>query len=139
MTAVDEKVMSLDIVTPLRLVFSGEVVKLSAPGTEGSFSILNRHADFVTSLQIGEIRLVTKDGQTQKFAISGGFVEVKNNKIILLAETAERAEEIDVERAKSAKERAERRLTTRSTEVDDLRARIALMKAINRMKVTTKL
>lgn len=137
-TATEEKVISLDIVTPLRQAFSGEVVQLSAPGSEGSFTILHHHADFVSTLRIGEVKLVTKDGQTQKFAISGGFIEIKANKIILLAETAERAEEIDVERAKASKQRAEERLTAKSTEIDDVRAKAALMRAINRMKISGK-
>lgn len=136
MTATEEKVIKCDIVTPVRQAFSGDVLKLSAPGTEGSFTILYRHADFVATLGIGEVIIETPNHQFQHFAISKGFIEVKDNKIILLAETAERAEEIDSERAKAAKDRAERRLSTRSTEVDDARARAALSRAINRMKVS---
>lgn len=136
MTATAEKVMKCDIVTPLRQAFSGEVVKLSAPGTDGSFTILYHHADFVSTLKVGEIKIETANGQKQVFAISNGFIEVKDNKIILLAETAERSEEIDKERAKAARERAERRLSTRSPEIDEARARIALARAINRMRVS---
>lgn len=131
-----EKVMVLDIVTPSRLAFSGEVTQLSAPGADGSFTILFRHADFVSALKVGIIKLITSEGLVQFFAISGGFLEVSHNKLTLLAETAERAEEIDRDRAAAAKKRAEERLRESQSENDMIRAQSALYRALNRLKVS---
>ena len=128
---------SLDIVTPTRTVFSGDVRSFSAPGEAGSFQILFNHAPFLSSITVGQVRVVDPTGAESRYATSGGFVEVNNNKVILLAETAERSDEIDVQRAEKAKERAAQRLREEER-IDEERARVALARAINRLKIAEK-
>ncbi len=132
-----EKKFSLDIVTPTRTVFSGDVRSFSAPGEAGSFQILFNHAPFLSSITVGQVRVVDPTGAESRYATSGGFVEVNNNKVILLAETAERSDEIDVQRAEKAKERAAQRLREEER-IDEERARVALARAINRLKIAEK-
>jgi len=129
-----EKVFNLDIVTPTKTVFSGEVQSFSAPGEAGGFQILFNHAPFLSSITVGQVKVIDPAGAESRYAISGGFVEVNNNKVILLAETAERSDEIDVQRAEQAKDRAARRLQEEER-VDEERARVALARAINRLKI----
>lgn len=138
MTDVTEKIIHLDLVTPEKSVFSGEISQITAPGSEGSFTLLFNHADLVSRLDPGEIRIVTPDGATIHFACSGGFLEVKKNQVIVLAITAERAEEIDLARAESARKRANERLKQKKEEIDVVRARVALLRAITRIRVHSK-
>ena len=91
---------ALEVVTPERVAYSGQVASLQAPGSEGSFGVLAGHIPLLTSLQIGRLRFVEEDGNEVQMAISGGFVEVGREQVAVLAETAERIEEIDVERAR---------------------------------------
>lgn len=132
-----DKKFTLEILTPDRIVYSGEASYLRAPGTEGSFGVLANHIPFLTTLDIGEIE-VEIGNKKRFFATGGGFVEVLNNTVSILAETAEAAEEIDIERANQAKIRAERRLHERSGEVNVARARAALTRALTRLKVASK-
>ena len=126
---------ALDIVTPERVAYSGQVASLQAPGSEGSFGVLAGHVPLLTSLQIGRLRFVEEDGNEVQMAISGGFVEVGREQVAVLAETAERVEEIDVERAEAARQRAEERLARVQEEgVDVARAQAALARAINRLR-----
>lgn len=126
--------MRLEIVTPEKKVFSENVDFVVVPGELGELGILPNHVPLMSSLKIGEIR-VHVDNNVTKFAVSGGFVEVTKKKVTVLADTAERADEIDVERAERAKERAEKRLCESDPELDVERARTALKKAVNRLKV----
>ena len=128
----------LDIVTLKKVVFSEEIKSVYAPGKEGYFSILRGHTPFVSGLQTGVIRVTKPAGEAFTLATSGGFLMTDGKKVILLADTAERPEEIDVARARAAKERAEKRLSERSSDVDIDRARGALLRAINRIKVSGK-
>ena len=96
---------ALEVVTPERVAYSGQVASLQAPGSEGSFGVLAGHVPLLTSLQIGRLRFVEEDGSEVQMAISGGFVEVGREQVAVLAETAERVEEIDVERAEAARQR----------------------------------
>ena len=130
-----DKLIQLDIVTPAKIAFSDEVKSFTAPGVEGSFQILPRHAPFISTIAIGPVKFVTKEGETRHFATSGGTVEVHYNKITMLAETIEYSDDIDIQRAEEAKQRATRRIDTKDAETDIERARIALFKAINRLKV----
>jgi F-type H+-transporting ATPase subunit epsilon len=130
-----EKTFQLNIVTPRRVVFSGDVVSFSAPGVLGGFQVLYNHAPMISAIDIGEVKLEDASGRSERFATSGGFVEVKQNKVVLLAETAERPAEIDVQRAEAARARAQQRLDERSADCDFDRARLALMRAINRLKI----
>jgi len=97
----------LDVITPDRTVFSGQVVSLVAPGIAGYLGVLAHHAPLLTALGLGHGRVTDAEGREIHFAISGGFLEVGENRAILLADAAERADEIDVARAEAARRRAE--------------------------------
>ena len=125
--------IKLEIVTPDRVVLSEEVEYVGVPGVMGQFGVLKNHIPYLSALSIGSL-YYKKGADTKYVFVSGGFAEVDGESITILAESAERAEEIDVERAKKAKERAERRLKEQSEEVDYARARAALMRAIERIK-----
>ena len=124
----------LDIVTLDGKVFSEPVQHLRAPGQEGSFGVLNGHTPFLTSLQIGVVE-VTQENQTRTLAVSGGYIEVMPFCTTILAETAEFAEDIDVLRANAAKQRAEERLKARDDNLDEARARAALARSLNRLRI----
>ncbi len=128
------KNFTLDIVTPTKTVYSGEVLSFSAPGVDGGFQVLHSHAPLLAAITVGRVKLTDASGTEFHYATSGGFVEVKDNKVILLAETAERSDEIDVKRAEEAKLRADDRLGKLEA-VDEERARASLMRAINRLRI----
>ena len=107
----------LEIVTAERVVYSEEVDILVAPGVDGELGILPSHAPLLTTLKSGEIRIV-KDGEETFMSVSGGFLEVLGEKITILADTAEHAEEIDAERAEAALKRAQERVEAASTDMD---------------------
>jgi len=130
-----EKTFKFEILTPERVVLTQDAVSLVAPGVEGSLGILANHAPLMTELTIGEIWLRDADGRVMRLATSGGFMEVRENTARILADTAERAEEIDVARAEEARKRAEERLRSRAAEVDHARAEAALKRAIARLRV----
>ena len=134
-----DKAFKLEIVTPKKVVFSGDVISFSAPGVVGGFQVLKSHAPLLSNIAIGEVKLVDSSGQEMRYATSGGFVEVHENKVMMLAETAERSDEIDVTRAEAARERARKRLAVKSGEADFDRARLALFRAMNRLKVADQL
>ncbi len=125
----------LDVVTAERMVYSGEVDVVIAPGIEGQLGILPHHTPLMTTLQAGEVR-VKKGGQEVSLAISGGFLEVRPDKVVLLADSAERAEEIDVARAEEARRRAQERLTGKQASgMDEARSEVALRRSLARLKV----
>jgi F-type H+-transporting ATPase subunit epsilon len=131
--------LKLDIVTAERIVYSDDVDAVIAPGAEGQLGILPHHAPLMTILQAGEL-LVKKGGKEDTLAISGGFLEVRPDRVIVLADSAERAEEIDVERARAARQRAEERLAKRGIpEVDEARVEAALKRAMARLSVAEKI
>lgn len=130
------KEFDLQIVTPRRVVYNGRVDSFSAPGVVGGFQVLHSHAPLLSSLKIGEVKVLDADGKETRYATSGGFVEVRNNKLVMLAETAERSDEIDVGRAKASVTRAQGRLSKKQEGVDIERARLSLLRALNRMKVS---
>jgi len=127
----------LDIVTAERVVFSDDVDVVVAPGVEGQLGILPHHAPLMTMLLPGEL-LVRKGGEEFALVISGGFLEVRPDRIIVLADAAERVEEIDVARAEAAKRRAEELLKTRPPEVDVAQAEAALRRSLARLKVVER-
>ncbi len=128
----------LDVVTAERMVYSDEVEAVIAPGTEGQLGILPHHAPLMTALQAGELR-VRKGGKEVSLAVSGGFLEVRPDRVIVLADSAEHAEEIDVARAEEAKRRAQKRLAEkRATGLDSARAEVALRRAITRLTIAEK-
>ena len=127
----------LDIVTAEKLVFSKDVEVIVAPGIEGQLGILPHHAPLMTMLQPGEL-LVRKEGEELRLAISGGFLEVRPDRVIILADTAERAEEIDIHRAEEAMRRAQEQLSECIPEVDMAQAEAALRRSLARLKVAEK-
>jgi len=127
----------LDIVTAEGVVFSEDVDILVAPGIEGQLGILPHHAPLMTTLQAGELR-VRKGAEEFSLAISGGFLEVRPDRVIVLADAAERAEEIDIARAEEAKRRAEEQLSRHVPEADMAQAVAALHRSIARLKVVER-
>ncbi len=127
----------LDIVTAEREVFSDEVDEVVAPGVEGQLGILPHHAPLMTTLLPGEL-LIKKGGDEFYLAISGGFIEARPDRIIVLADAAERVEEIDIARAEEAKRRAEERLAERVPGVDTARAEAALRRSLIRLRVAQR-
>jgi F-type H+-transporting ATPase subunit epsilon len=133
-----ERSFQLEIVTPSKVIFKDEAPSLSAPGVEGNFQILYNHAPFMSALDVGELKIKVKSGNDARFATGGGFVEVKDNRVIVLADSAERVTDIDVDRAQAAKARAEERLRQQSDQIDEVRARAALARALNRLHLSQK-
>lgn len=129
--------LRLEIVTAERQVYADDVDMVIAPGVEGELGILPRHTPLLTMLQPGELR-AKKEGQETAIFVSGGFLEVRGNKVVVLADTAERAEEIDLARAEEARKRAEERLKARATEMDVARAEAALKRAMTRMRIVER-
>jgi len=130
-----ERSFRLSIVTPTRVVFEGEATSLSAPGVMGGFQVLYNHAPLLSSLSIGRLKIKDTLGTDAVYSSAGGVVEVRRNVVTVLVESAERVEEIDVERAKAARDRATMRLRSRDSSVDVERARLALWRAVNRLRV----
>ncbi|MBW1709147.1 MAG: F0F1 ATP synthase subunit epsilon [Deltaproteobacteria bacterium] len=131
--------IKLDVVTPDKLVLSESVDIVVATATEGEFGVLHGHIPFLTTLQPGELRY-RQGGNVHYLAVSGGFAEVSNNKVTILAESAELGREIDMERAQRARERAQQRLeqTRQDEKVDFARSEAALRRAMVRLKVAEK-
>ncbi|GMK38199.1 ATP synthase epsilon chain [Paenibacillus sp. CCS19] len=127
----------LEIVTPERKVYAQEVNMVSVKGADGELGILPNHIPLVTPLRIAPV-IVKKDGATETFAVSGGFIEIRKDKVVILAESAELAAEIDVARAEAAKKRAEERMNAKADNVDFKRAELSLQRAINRINVNGK-
>ncbi len=129
----------LELITPERTLVSQEVDSVVATGTEGEFGVLPGHIAFLTNIVPGELRYEA-DGKKEIMAVTTGFAEVSNNRVSILVDAAERAQEIDVERAKRAIERAKERLSKgrSAPDVDYTRAEAALRRAIARIKVAEK-
>jgi len=128
-----ESTQRLEIVTPEKKVFTGDVNFVVVPGELGELGFLPNHAPLMSGLKIGLVR-VQQEGKPFKVAVSGGFVEVRGSKVTILADTAEREDQINRERAEEAKERAEKRLSEKTAELDVKRAELALQRALNRLK-----
>lgn len=128
-----DKNITVEIVTPERATYSEPADFVVVPGVEGYLGILPMHAPIVAGVDIGIIKVIA-GGKELKFAVGGGFMEVNQDKVVILADSAEKSDEIDVARAKAARERAEQRLANRTHDTDVLRAEIALRRAISRIK-----
>jgi len=130
------KTFEAKILTPDGPVFNGMVESINLPGTQGNFQVLAEHAALMSALDTGEIRINDGSKKDVLFAVSVGFVEVNENKVIVLAEAAEPPEKIDLERALESKRRAEERLKAANDDsVDYARAEAALKRAINRLNL----
>ncbi len=127
----------LEIVTAERMVFSDEVSALIAWGLEGQLAILPHHAPLMTMLQPGDL-MIRKDKEEDYLAISGGFLEVRPDKVIILADACERVDEIDIARAEEAKKRAQETLKTGPLTADAAAAEAALRRSIARLKVAER-
>ena len=130
--------LDLEIISPEKKVYTGKVKSVTIPGTKGNFQVLYNHAPLISTFEIGIIKLVLSDDSTRIFTTSGGSTEVLDNKVLILSDTVEPIESIDIERARRAKERAEARLTKKEGIVDVDRARVALARALNRIKMSEK-
>ena len=128
----------LDIVTAERAVYSEDVDMVIAPGVQGELGILPHHAPLMTTLQPGELR-IKKGGEEISLSVTGGFLEVRPDRIVILADAAERVEEIDITRAEEAKRRAQDTLAgKRGPEFDGARAEAAIRRSLIRLKVAEK-
>ena len=130
----------LEVVTPSGPVVSEDVDIVSAPGYGGDFGVLANHAPFLSTIKIGSL-VYKQDGKDNYLMVSGGFCEVSNNKITFLVESAEAGQQIDVDRALRAKERAEKRIAEAKTQTEKInmaRAEAALQRALARLKVAEK-
>lgn len=128
------KTINVSVVTPDGPVYEADVEMVSAKAQSGELGILPGHIPLVAPLQIGAVRL-KKGSSTELVAVSGGFLEVRPDKVTILAQAAEKAEEIDINRAEEAKKRAEQRLQGKQDHVDFHRAELSLKRAINRIEV----
>ena len=125
---------TLEIVTPTRLLEAGEVSYIRCPGTDGSFGVMSGHREAVIELDVGEIK-VTQGGKDLFYATSGGFAEITKEKVQLLVETVEKADEIDSGRAEASLTRAKGRVSGADGS-DSKRAEAALFRAVNRLRVS---
>ncbi len=126
--------VKLQIITPEKNFFEDDVQLVVVKGVEGSIGIMYDHEPFVTPLGIGPIKILS-DNKIKHAAVSHGYVEVMEEKIVILADTAEWPEDIDISRAEEAKKRAQKRLNKKENHMELLKAEIALKKAINRINV----
>jgi F-type H+-transporting ATPase subunit epsilon len=127
----------LEVVTAERMVFADDVNGVVAWGVEGQLGILPHHAPLMTMLQPGDL-VIKRDNEEEYLALSGGFLEVRPDKVIILADACERAEEIDIARAEAAKRRAEETLKEQPPEVDTAAAEAALRRSLARLKVAER-
>ena len=131
-----ENKLRLEIVTPQGVVFSEEVDEIVAPGSEGEFGVLPGHAPFLTTLKIGML-IFKKGSETRYLFVSWGYAEVGHDRMLVLTDSAEKSEDIDIERALSAKKRAEERLKQEAN-IDHARAVSSLERATIRIQVAEK-
>jgi F-type H+-transporting ATPase subunit epsilon len=128
--------LNLEIVTPDGVAFAGEVKACTAPGAAGQFQILNGHAPFLSILKIGELKVRMEDGE-KLLATSGGFLEIRDNIITIIVESAEFADDIDISRAKEAEKRARERLDKKG-DIDLAKAELSYLRALNRLKIASQ-
>lgn len=132
------KELELEITTPSKRAYKGLVKSVTLPGTMGSFQALYNHAPLLSSLEVGKIKIVEENGAEKYFAISGGAVEILNNKVLVLADTFESPQEIDLERAKKSLERGKERVASHSKDIDVDRAKASIARALNRINIYEK-
>jgi F-type H+-transporting ATPase subunit epsilon len=130
-------VLKLEIATAERLVYAEDVSIVVAPGADGELAILPEHTSLLTTLKPGELRVV-KDGKESLIAVSGGFMEVLSNMVTILADTAERSEEIDEERASIALKRAQEQMTQASSQMELEKAMAAMRRSQARVAVARR-
>jgi len=130
--------LNLEIITPEKPIFNDHIDSVTIPGTLGGFQILKDHAPLISSFDTGIVK-VKKDSAETYYTTAGGTVEVNKNKVLVLADSIEKVDEIDKDRAEEAKKRAEERLQKKNEEeIDEARARAALNRALNRLNAVKK-
>lgn len=130
--------LTVEIVTAERVVYSADGVdEVVAPGAEGEFAVLPRHTAFLTTLVPGELRII-RGNDEEAMVITGGFFEVRNDRVVILADAAERVEEIDIARAEEARHRAETALIERAEVADLVQTEASLRRALARLRVAEK-
>ncbi len=130
-----DRPFAVEIITPDRTMLSVQAVSVSAPGVLGGFQILYNHAPFLSALGPGKVQVKDAEGKEYLYATGGGFLEVRNNHASLMLESAELSEEIDVARARAARDRAQERLRSRQADIDVARAEAALHRSLNRLRI----
>jgi F-type H+-transporting ATPase subunit epsilon len=130
--------LNIEIITPDKVVFKGEIISVTVPGVKGRFQVLKNHAPLVSIFEIGMIEVVTPNKNSSFYATGGGTIEVLNNNVLILADSLELAGDIDIERAESAKQRAKERIEKREEGTDLDRAENALKRAVNRLNIVEK-
>ncbi len=125
----------LEVVTPEQSVVSEDARIVMAPGSLGEFGVLNGHTPFLTTLKTGALKYTDESGQERFVFVSSGFAEALPDRVTVLAESAERRRDIDVQRAKNAAERAEKRLQAGEKDLDFIRAKAALLRAVSRIQI----
>lgn len=128
----------LEIITPAKIIFKGNIESVTIPGVEGSFQVLKNHAPLISVFEIGLVKIKIDQNTTKYYATGGGTIEVLNNNVLVLADSLEAVEEIDIERAMRARDRAEERLANKTDDTNLERARAALARAINRLTLVEK-
>jgi len=129
--------LNLEIITPEKIIYKDSVDSITVPGTKGMFQVLKDHTPIMSTIEIGVITLKKNDEHTH-LTTAGGTIEVLNNNILILADSVEVIEDIDIDRAERAKTRAEESLTSKKEEIDFVRAELALKRAINRINASEK-
>ena len=129
--------LRLEIVTPDSVVVSADVDYVGACGIDGEFGLMPQHVPMVSALKVGDV-YYRKGNETTWVFVSGGFAQIADNKVTILAESAERASDIDVERAERARKRAEERLAHPAPEIDVPRAQLALSRAVERIRTARR-
>ena len=129
--------LRLDIVTPDKVLLNAEVDYVGACGVDGQFGLLPQHAPLLSALKVGDL-YYRQGNETHWVFVSGGFAQIADNKVTILAESAELASNIDVERAQEAKARAEQRLADAKADIDMARAELALQRAVARIRVASR-
>jgi F-type H+-transporting ATPase subunit epsilon len=128
----------LEIITPAKIIFKGNIESVTIPGVEGSFQVLKNHAPLISVFEIGLVKIKIDQNTTKYYATGGGTIEVLNNNVLVLADSLEAVEEIDIERAMRARDRAGERLANKTDDTNLERARAALARAINRLTLVEK-
>ncbi len=126
----------VEIITPSKAAFKGNVTSITVPGSLGEFQVLFNHAPLMSSFEIGKIHIKNLNDEETIFATSGGVVEVNHNKVLVLSDSVESIPSIDVDRAQKALDRAKERLANKNGELDVQRAEAALARAVNRLRLT---
>ncbi|MDT3697013.1 MAG: F0F1 ATP synthase subunit epsilon [Ignavibacterium sp.] len=130
--------LNLEIITPSKSAFNGEIKAITVPGTKGRFQVLKNHAPIISTFEVGMIKVDLPDGKSDYYATAGGTIEVLDNKVLVLADSIEEVSEIDEERALKAKQRAEERLSAKNSKINITRAEAALARANNRIQIKEK-